>query len=108
MIRDKKILLFIIALLITLIARDMPYINVFIIDKIWVIYAIFIVVFSLLFIPLRFAFFSTGVVILFSASIVFTLLKYSALAEISGLGIYFFLWVIVIYKIRKLIQSPKD
>lgn len=98
----KKFAFLIFFLLLVLFLRDTPYINVYIINKIWILYiALFFIAF-----PPRSIF---HLVILTLALLiianVFTFLNFLIIAEIFGMIIYFVLVIVIILKIYLFISD---
>lgn len=98
----KKSVFLIFFLLLVLFLRDTPYINVYIIDKVWILYiALFFVAF-----PPRSIFHLVILTLAFLIiAYIFTLLKFLIIAEIFGMVIYFVLVVVIILKIYLFISD---
>lgn len=101
----NKIYLLIILMLAFLLLRDMPYINVLIINKIWAAYIICFALVLFSFISLKVRSILIFLTILFLTSIVLNILRFYSISEISGIIIYFLLWFLAISKIKFLINS---
>lgn len=94
--QQKKIILIIILLLALLFLRDVPYLNIFVVPKIWIVYLLLIVYI----LPFRnIALVYAGVAISLFLSLLFTLFSFPVGAEILGVIIYVFFWIIALYKL---------
>lgn len=98
MLTPRHIFAFSMLILFTLFLRDLPYINVFVIGKIWIVYLIILLLLLITIIKFNVSIISyvTGALLL--ASLVLTLLDLSFFAEMIGVFIYFSLWIIFLYK----------
>ena len=95
MTHQRKLMGIILFLLILLFFRDVPYVNIFVINRVWMLYLLLI--FYLL--PFRnIAIKYIGVAASFMLSLLFTLLSFPVGAEILGVIIYVCFWVIALYK----------
>lgn len=103
MLSYKKILILLMLTLVILITRDLPYANVFIIDKVWMIYLAMLL---LLYFPtnIRFYYFIAGFFIFLDLLV--SLFHFSIFSEILGILIFILLWVIAIFKIKFLLKAP--
>ena len=98
---NKKLTLFIVFLFIVLFLRDTPYLNVFVINKIWILY---IILFFFLFPPRNQIHFFLFAFVCLILALFITLFKFYILAEIFGTIAYFLLWTVVVLKIKALIK----
>jgi len=100
----KKIFIFLIMLNIILVLGHLPYINVLFLDKLW-----FLLLGTLLFLIFPFSWkliLTSGILAAFLA-IFFTFLQLKALAELVGIGVYFFAWLLLLVKIKEYLKSLK-
>lgn len=95
----KHFFMLTVLILITLLMRDLPYINVVFIGKIWILYLLILLFVVLSSIKFRFALVTYGTVLLFVIVAVLTLLSLIFFAEAIGVLIYFSLWILVIHEI---------
>lgn len=98
MITTKHVLWLSILILVTLLMRDLPYVNVIIINKIWIFYLILLLLVGLSSIRFKVSLVTYATFALFFIAFILTLLKLSFFAEAIGVLIYFSLWVILIHK----------
>ena len=84
-------------ILLTLLLRDVPYFNVFIIGKIWILYLLIFLIVAMAGIRFRHTIFLQSTVMLFLLAYVFTIVDIPFLAEAIGIIIYFSFWVILIH-----------
>lgn len=105
MTNSKQLFILLIFILLTLLLRDLPYLNVALISKIWLIYfaILFFVILSSVKFRVILLWYLTFA--LFFISFVLTLMPLPFFAESIGILIYFSLWAIVIHK---LIGFAKD
>lgn len=99
---NKKLLLFSSFLLVFLFFRDVPYLNIFFITKIWIAY---ILLFIFLFPPRKsehLFYVLIGIILL---ALIFTMLRFFVITEMQGIVIYFTLFTIVILRILSLIKK---
>lgn len=101
MLSYKKILILLMLTLIILITRDLPYVNVFIIDKVWMIY---LAMLFLLYFPtnIKFYYFATGFFIFLD--LLASLIHLPIISEILGILIFILLWILLIFKIKFLLK----
>lgn len=97
---DQRLLIvFLITTLILLFLRDAPYINVFIINKLWLVYILLILVIVFFFIPRKESYLWRTLFSLPFVALIFTLLRITIAAEVIGVVLYSILWFAVIFKI---------
>lgn len=99
MITHQHILALTILILVTLLLRDLPYFNVIVINKIWILYLIMLLLVALSSIRFKFSIVSYVTLLLFVAAFILTLLGLTFFAEGIGTLIYFALWILLIYNI---------
>lgn len=105
MVSSKKFLMLFILILLTLFLRDLPYLNVTFIGKMWLIYFALLLFIILVSIRFRVMFFWYATFVLFFAAFVLTLLRLPFFAESVGVLIYFLLWAIVIHRLMSFIKG---
>ena len=99
MITTKHIFALTLVILVTLLLRDLPYINVIIIGKIWIFYLLILLLFLLSSIRFKFNLVSYVTILLFLVAFVLTLFNLTFFAEAIGILIYFSLWILFINKV---------
>lgn len=102
MINNKKILLLLILILVMLFLRDVPYLNVFFINKLWIFYPLFL---FFLFSPKNPIYFFYATLLFMFLALFFVFFKLLIGAEILGVIIYFLVLIILGFKIYSLIKS---
>lgn len=97
---NRKIFLFLWVLLVTLLLRDVPYLNVLFINQLWIVYLLmlFIFIFSNVTIYLRHVFITA--LLFFAFALVLSLFKFVFLAESVGILVYLFFWIILTLVLR--------
>ena len=102
---NKYLYLISLLVLFTLLIRDLPYINVAIIGRIWILYLLILLVVVLTSLKFQYQLVLWATYLLFVVAFVFTLLAIPFVAESIGILIYFALWVLlghaVLTSIRK-------
>lgn len=98
MVTLKHILWLCIFILVTLLLRDLPYVNVVIINKMWIFYLIILLLVGLSSIKFKVSLVTYTTFALFLIAFILTILKLNFFAEGIGILIYFSLWVILIHK----------
>ncbi len=95
-----KILLILILLSLSLVFRELPYVNVLVAGKLWIFYGLLLL---FLIFPWKIHHLPLVLLSLFLLLIAFllTLVKLYNFSEILGIAIYFLLWLAVISKITK-------
>lgn len=94
--QQKKLIGIIFVLLVLLFFRDVPYLNILVLPRIWIVYLLLI--FYLL--PFRsITIVYVGAAVSLVLSLFFTLLSFSVGAEIFGVLIYVCFWIIVVYRL---------
>lgn len=96
---NRKMFFFIWILLITLLLRDIPYINVLFINHLWIVYLLilFFFLFSNVRISLRHVLYAT--LLFFAGAFTLSLFRFVFMAEAVGILLYFFFWIIFVLKL---------
>jgi hypothetical protein len=100
----KKIFIFLMILNIVLVLGHLPYVNVLFLDKLG-----FFLLGTLLFLifPISWKLILVlGVLVAFLA-VFFTFLKLQFLAELMGVGVYLFSWLLLFVKIKEYLKNLK-
>lgn len=107
---ERKFLLFFLLTTALLFIRDTPYINVLIIDKLWIVYIVVFSILSLFFIPKKEGMLLKFTFVLLFISAVVSVLGISIAAEVLSFIIYILLCFVVILRIFKIhkIKSEED
>lgn len=123
MIYNKKTYFFLSLILLILLLRDLPYINILIIDKVWILYVFIFLLLALwnIRIKMRFIIYFSFVILaialflsiiqmsrLFEGFKIVRYLQLPSFLEGVGIVIYFFLLIFVIYKIYFFTKSIED
>lgn len=112
MLKDIKFILSIFIIITLLTIKEMPYINLLINNKFWIIGIMLYVLFSLLFIPsnlwLKYKNINYFIIITFIILFIFTMIPISILSEILGIILYGLFWFLVIYKISIYLKSSSE
>jgi hypothetical protein len=98
----KKNELLIGLLLILLIARDIPFVNLLSVNRIWVGYIILLVLFIVFNFPTDKVNYLVFFVVILLFGIIFTILNIPSMADVMGVTMYIFLWLVAIAKIIKI------
>ena len=101
----KKLFIYTSLLTGILILRDVPFINLYFIDKVWVIY---LVAFLLIFLPKRFGILFYACLISLFLAFLFTMLNYIFASELLGIVVYFLMWILVCKESFKIIRSKEE
>lgn len=99
MINNKQLFALSILILLTLFLRDLPYINIVFISRLWLIYFAILMFVILATIKFRVILLWYVTIALFIGAFVLTLMRLSFFAESIGVLIYFSLWVIIIHRL---------
>lgn len=123
MINDKKKLFLLLLILLALLLRDLPYINILIIDKIWILYLFILLLLALWNIRIKIRFITYFSSVILTIALFLSIIQVPRLLEgvgvlkyfqvpglLEGVGvlIYFFLLISVIYKIYSFRKSQDD
>jgi len=92
-------------ILLTLLLRDVPYFNVIIIGKIWILYLLILLIALMTSLRFRYSMFLPITIILFLLALLFTLISFPFMAEAIGILIYFAFWVIFIHSVFVSVQK---
>lgn len=79
--------------------RDLPYINVAIINKMWIVYLVILLLLLLSSIKFKISIVSYLAGSFFLVAFILTLLGLTFFAEAVGILIYFSLWIVLVHKI---------
>lgn len=98
---QKKIWIFLIVLIFILFLRDAPYVNLYFIGRVWLLYVLILLVFLFnLFYSFRRNVNIVVILFLLFFSLLLTLLNLTKIAEAVGVIPYLLLWIVVVTKIR--------
>lgn len=104
MVNYKKFTFALLLLIITLILREIPYINILVVRELWVFYLILL---FLLIFPLSPRRLSLLVIFLFLTALFFSFLKLTYFSELAGVTIYFLLWLVVGLRIKEFFKKTR-
>lgn len=102
---ERKIIIFIILFFIVSLIKEVPYVNVLVIDKIWVIYGFLV---FCLFIPYIVDSISYTIPILLLLALIVTLFHLNNVGEIIGILLYILIWIVWFLKVRKLLIEREN
>ncbi len=99
MLSNKQIFILLILVMLALLLRDVPYLNILFISRIWLIY--FAILLFVLFAGIKFrvTIIWLATYMLFGTAFVLTILRLPFFAEFIGVLIFFLLWTIVIHRL---------
>lgn len=99
MLSNKQIFILLILVLLTLFLRDLPYLNVLFISRIWLMY--FAILLFVLFAGIKFraTIIWLATYVLLGVAFVLTILQLPFFAEFIGVLIFFLLWAIVVHRL---------
>jgi len=102
---NRRILIAFLLIINILLLRDAPYINVFVIDKLWVVYILLIlgIVFSL--IPRKERYLWGVLFFLPLIPLILTLVRIPIAAEFIGVVFYSILWFTALFKIVSFVRE---
>lgn len=104
--QNKKLVIFFFLLSFTLFLRDVPYLNIYLSDKLWLVYIYLIILYFIFSIRTIMKLVKIKIIMLaLFLAFIFTILNLSIFSEIIGSAIYFLLWIILIIKIHSLFKS---
>ncbi len=108
MISTKQFYFLLTLVLFTLFLRDLPYLNVIFISRMWLVYfaLLFFVVLSIL--KFRVIFLWYGIFILLSIAGMLTIMHLPFFSESIGILIYFSFWTIIIHKFIGFVKGKKE
>lgn len=104
MLNSKKLAIFLLIIILSLGLREVPYINIFVVRQLWLVYSLLL---FFLFFPLLPAHLFKLIILLLMTALLFALLKLDYLAEMEGVAIYFLLWLIVGLRIKEFFQKTR-
>lgn len=94
-------------ILLTLFIRDLPYINVLIISKIWIVYLLVLLVIFLYKVNFNVRYVLYSALLFFIFAFFLTVLSLSFFSEGAGVILYFSLWIVLIHKLVFYIKEKK-
>lgn len=106
--KDRRILIAFLLIINLLLLRDAPYINVFVIDKLWVIYTLLILGIAFFLIPRKESYLWGALFSLPLIPLIFTLVRIPIAAEFIGVIFYSILWFAVIFKIISFVREKDN
>lgn len=108
MTNDRKLFLIFLLLTFILLLRDTPYLNILVIDKLWIIYVLIIAAFAFFFIPKKKIYLLIALFLLLLGALILTFMGIEIAAEVIGIVLYAILWFIVLQTIFVLVQGKRD
>ena len=105
---DRRFIIIFLLIIFTLLLRDAPYLNVFIINKLWIVYILLIAVIVFSFIPKKTVYLWSTLFLLPFIALIFALTKITIAAEVIGVILYSILWFVAIYKIFSFMGEKED
>ncbi len=108
MVNSKQLFVLLILVLLTLLLRDLPYLNIVFISRIWLIYVAILLFVILVSIKFRVILLWYVTFALFFIAFVLTLARLPFFAESIGVFIYFLLWAIVIHRLISFVKGRRS
>ena len=107
MINNRNTVIFLLFILVTLFLRDVPYLNVFFVNKLWIFYLFLLAFFLIYMLRAKLKYLIYLCLALIIPTLLFILVKLNYFADAVGIFVYFFLWIVVAVKIYSLIRSKE-
>lgn len=105
MVNNRKVLAFFLFITFLLLLRDIPYFNVLIINKLWIVYIFVIAIIALFFVSRKKIYLGVAFFFLLFLALILTLAGVIVGADAIGIVIYILVWLVVIQKIFALIRE---
>lgn len=105
---DRRLLIAFLFTTLILLLRDAPYINVLIVNKLWIAYILLILVITFFFIPRKESYLWETLFLLPIIALIFTLTRITIGAEVIGVIFYSILWFTVIFKIISFVREKDN
>lgn len=105
MTNDRKLLVAFLFVTLILLLRDTPYLNVLIINKLWIVYILVVAIIGFFFIPRNKTYLITALFFLLFLAPILTLTGITIAVEVIGIIIYVLLWFFVLQKIIFLVKE---
>lgn len=105
MVTDRKVLVVLLFMTFLLLLRDIPYFNVFVINKLWIVYIFVIAIITLFFVSRKKFYLGAALFFLLFLALTLTLAGVRVGADAIGIVIYILVWFVVIQKIFTLIRE---
>lgn len=102
---SKKFVLSVILFFVVTLSKEIPFINILVVDKFWLLY---IPIFVVLLIPLQLSFYSKIAPVLVVLALLSSYFHFKAIAEIIGILLYLIFWGIALNKFVALLKSEKN
>ncbi len=103
--KERFLFLLTVLILITLLLRDLPYFNVLIVNRIWIIYLLILLLLILSGMKFKVRHVSYAVLLLFIGAFILALLGLTFFAEGVGAVLYFALWIVFIHGIYSFLKE---
>ena len=94
MFNNKYLFFITLLVLLTLLIRDLPYVNVAIIGRMWIVYLLILLVVILTSLRFKYTLVLGATYFLFLIALTFTLLSIPFIADAIGVLVYFSLWIL--------------
>lgn len=101
----NQVIIIVLVILFTLLLRDLPYFNVVIIGKMWMIYLLLFLVILTSRVGVKLTAVTFVIVFLLGVALLLTLSNLKFFAEIVGIILYFCMWIVMLAKMWSYIQE---
>lgn len=105
---DRRLLIAFLFIILILLLRDAPYINVLILNQLWIAYILLISVIIFFFIPRKENYLWGIIFFLPFIALIFTLLRIAIGAEVVGVIFYSILWFAAIHRIISFVREKDN
>ncbi|MDP2638253.1 MAG: hypothetical protein Q8P26_04295 [Candidatus Levybacteria bacterium] len=105
---DRKLLIAFLFTTLILLLRDAPYLNVLILNKLWIAYILLIAVIAFFFIPRNVIYLKGTLLVLPFVALVFGLIGVPIGAEVVGIILYSVLWFAAVLRLISFMREKDD
>lgn len=105
MTNDRKLLFAFLFVTLILLLRDTPYLNILVINRLWIVYILVLAIIAFLFIPRREGYLIPVLFFALFLSLILILTGITFVAEVIGIVIYVLLWLIVVHKVIAFVRE---
>lgn len=105
---DRRLIIAFLFIIFTLLLRDAPYLNVLIINKLWIVYLLLISLIVFSFVPRKKIYLWATLFFFPFIALIFALTKITIAGEVVGVIFYSSLWFIAVYKIFSFMREKDN
>lgn len=105
MTNDRRPIVALLFIMLILLLRDTPYLNILIINKLWIVYLLVVAIIAFFFIPRNKGYLTIALFVSLFLALILILTGITFVAEVIGIILYVLLWLIVLHKVTSFVRE---